>query len=93
MIIKALLLFLKKGLTRKDEYYEKSIDTIMIAFTFILVVYRGFVVFVMKKEMNSVRKLDVYNRNEKQEKFISSIERKIDSLGSNLNQLNDTSMG
>ena len=90
LIIRALLLFLQKGFQREDGYYKNNIDTIMIIFTVILALYRGSVVFVLKKEMSSVKKLDIYNRNEKQEKFIASIERKIENIDASFNQLTDT---
>ena len=65
---------------KKEGYYTSGWDTITILMLIIICIYRGGIMYSIKKYGESIQKVDSYHRNEKQEKFISSIETKIGNI-------------
>ena len=71
---------IQKFFKTADNANERSTDTIIILLLIIVGIYRAGIIFSIKKYGNSIQKVDNYHRNEKQEKFITSIETKIGTI-------------
>lgn len=71
---------IQKFFKTADNANERSSDTIIILLLIIVGIYRAGIIFSIKKYGNSIQKVDNYHRNEKQEKFITSIETKIGTI-------------
>lgn len=69
-----------KSIKKEERYYSSGWDTITILIQIIICIYRGGMIYSIKKYGQSIQKVDNYHRNEKQEKFISSIETKIGNI-------------
>lgn len=76
---RAIMNYLNKE-RKKDDYRQFGFETISILMLIIIAIYRAGIIYSIKKYGEAIQKVDNYHRNEKQEKFITSIETKIGTI-------------